>query len=176
MSLNPLCCYKATSHQPNTTIFFLNSVRLLIYWFMSSPMARDVITGLCVISGFLRCVNDIWAFFFLDFTRCRLIISYRRFGTIYHSHLRGSFLIWAVWFNTPLLFWCQYWRNVEGSAILSDICTDMFHLRKKLMFPWPCLLANDQLDAQIFNKFITILYMFWAISCSSWGGQILLTL
>jgi len=37
-------------------------------------------------------------------------------------------------------------------------------------------LANDQLDAQILNTFITILcmYMFRAISCSSSGGQILL--
>ena len=37
-------------------------------------------------------------------------------------------------------------------------------------------LANDQLDAQVFNTFITILYMymFWAISCSSSGGQIVL--
>ena len=38
-------------------------------------------------------------------------------------------------------------------------------------------LANDQLDAQIFNTYITILhmYMFRAISCSSTGGQIVLT-
>jgi len=38
-------------------------------------------------------------------------------------------------------------------------------------------LDNDQLDAQIFNTFITILYMymFRAISCSSSGGQIVLT-
>jgi hypothetical protein len=38
-------------------------------------------------------------------------------------------------------------------------------------------LANDQFDAQIFNTFITILYMymFLAISCSSSGGQIVLT-
>jgi len=37
-------------------------------------------------------------------------------------------------------------------------------------------LANDQLDAQIFNIFITLLYMymFRAISCSSSGGQIVL--
>jgi uncharacterized membrane protein YobD (UPF0266 family) len=37
-------------------------------------------------------------------------------------------------------------------------------------------LANDQLDAQIFNTFITILYLylFWAISCSSSGGHIVL--
>jgi hypothetical protein len=39
-------------------------------------------------------------------------------------------------------------------------------------------LANDQLDAQIFSTFITILYMyvFRAISCSSSGGQIVLML
>jgi hypothetical protein len=37
-------------------------------------------------------------------------------------------------------------------------------------------LANDQLDTQIFNTFITIPYMcmFRAISCSSSGGQIVL--
>src|SRR5215475_4582580 len=37
-------------------------------------------------------------------------------------------------------------------------------------------LANDQLDAQIFKTFITILYMymFRAISCSSSGGQTVL--
>jgi len=37
-------------------------------------------------------------------------------------------------------------------------------------------LANDQLDAQIFNTFITIpyVYMFRAISFSSSGGQIVL--
>ena len=37
-------------------------------------------------------------------------------------------------------------------------------------------LANDQLDAQIFNTFITVLYMymFRAVSCSSSGGQIVL--
>ena len=36
---------------------------------------------------------------------------------------------------------------------------------------------NDQLNAQIFNAFITILYMymFRAISCSSSGGQIVLS-
>jgi len=37
-------------------------------------------------------------------------------------------------------------------------------------------LANNQLDAQILNTFITFLYMymFRAISCSSSGGQIVL--
>jgi hypothetical protein len=38
-------------------------------------------------------------------------------------------------------------------------------------------LANDQLDAQVFNTFIITLfmYMFRAISCSSSGGKIVLT-
>jgi hypothetical protein len=38
-------------------------------------------------------------------------------------------------------------------------------------------LANDQLDTKIVNTFITVLYMymFRAISCSSLGGQIVLT-
>jgi hypothetical protein len=38
-------------------------------------------------------------------------------------------------------------------------------------------LANDQLDAQFFSTFVTILYMyvFRAVSCSSSGGQIVLT-
>ena len=35
-------------------------------------------------------------------------------------------------------------------------------------------LANNQLEAQIFNTLITILYMFRAISCSSSGGKIVL--
>ena len=35
-------------------------------------------------------------------------------------------------------------------------------------------LENDQLDAQVFNTFITILYMFRAISCLTSGGQIVL--
>ena len=44
------------------------------------------------------------------------------------------------------------------------------------MRPVILTLANDQLDAQIFNTFITILYMYMlrAISCSSSGGQIVL--
>ena len=36
-------------------------------------------------------------------------------------------------------------------------------------------LGNDQLNEQFFNTFITILYMFQAISCSSSGGEIVLT-
>ena len=46
-----------------------------------------------------------------------------------------------------------------------------------LMFCWPCILANDQIDAQIFKTLIRILYMymFWAISCSSSEGEVVLT-
>jgi hypothetical protein len=35
-------------------------------------------------------------------------------------------------------------------------------------------LIKDQVDAQMFNTFITILYIFRAISCSFSGGQIVL--
>jgi len=56
--------HKAMSYQPKATTFFLlSSVRLLIYWYMSSLMAHDAVTGLCVVSCFLRRVNDIWALF-----------------------------------------------------------------------------------------------------------------
>jgi hypothetical protein len=43
-----------------------------------------------MISGFRRDVNEICAFFGGDFTQRRMVIPYRRFGTTYHSHLRGS--------------------------------------------------------------------------------------
>jgi len=36
-------------------------------------------------------------------------------------------------------------------------------------------LASEQLDAQIFNAFITVLYMFQAISFSPSGSQFVLT-
>ena len=53
-----------------------------------------------------------------------------------------------------LLLLCLHGMNMGGTIFLT--------------------LANDQLDAQIFNTFITILYMymFRAISCSFSGGQI----
>ena len=59
----------------------------------------------------------------------------------------------------------------------------LFHFNKHVSFVYVSLtvlptitLSNDQLDAQILNIFITILYMymFRAISCSSSGGQIVL--
>jgi hypothetical protein len=55
------------------------------------------------------------------------------------------------------------------------LCAHLYTL-PKVIFTEACstTLANDQLDAQIFNTFITILYMymFRGISCSSSGGQI----
>jgi len=53
------------------------------------------------------------------------------------------------------------------------------HLQHKLIGLYLSItLPNEQLDAQIFNTFITILYMymFRAIPCSSSGGQIVLVL
>jgi hypothetical protein len=52
----------------------------------------------------------------------------------------------------------------------------VFNFDVSLIMHVSITLANDQLDAQIFNMFITIpyMYMFRAISCSSSGGQIVL--
>jgi len=64
-------------------------------------------------------------------------------------------------------------------AILMDFSTAVMvthDLASTLRYIKCVTLANDQLDAQIFDIFITILYMymFRAISCSSSGGQIVL--
>ena len=55
--------------------------------------------------------------------------------------------------------------------VTTNICSDVL-----LTVRLSITLANDQLDAQIFNTFITILYMymFRAISCSSSEDQIVL--
>jgi hypothetical protein len=54
----------------------------------------------------------------------------------------------------------------------------IFYRLRKLLYEMhlSTTLANDQVDAQFFNTFITILYMymFRALSCSSSGGQTVL--
>ena len=59
---------------------------------------------------------------------------------------------------------------------VSVILSSTFFFYVSLTVHLSITLANDQLNAQIFNTFITILYMymFRAISCSSSGGQIVL--
>jgi len=62
------------------------------------------------------------------------------------------------------------WNTTHpATGLLTDLNSTAFSYSR-------LTLANDQLDAQIFNTFITILYMymFRAISCSSSGGQIVL--
>jgi hypothetical protein len=56
------------------------------------------------------------------------------------------------------------------------VVSNIFFFNVSLTVNLSITLANDQLDAQIFNTFVTILYMymFRAISCSSSGGQIVL--
>ena len=74
------------------------------------------------------------------------------------------------------IVWLCFVSDIVWLCFVSDIvwlCFDVsltVHLSKTL--------ANGQLDAQIFNTFITILYMymFRAISRSSSGAQIVLTL
>jgi len=64
-----------------------------------------------------------------------------------------------------------YFHKVKGDILqIWDNCFDV-----SLTVHLSITLANDQLDAHFFkNTFITILYMFRAISCSSSGGQIVL--
>ena len=60
----------------------------------------------------------------------------------------------------------------KGDIIHNSLC------RPQLLSIRRITLTNDQFNAKIFNTFITVLYMymFRAISCSSSGGQIVLTL
>ena len=71
----------------------------------------------------------------------------------------------------PLLF-TSAWSD---SCCRSVICM-IINCNVSLAVHLSITLANDQLDAQIINTFITILYMymFRTIPCSSSGGQIVL--
>jgi len=67
-------------------------------------------------------------------------------------------------------------KHVEDAALIFVIIMTVHYVGVKngALCNEVQLLANDQLDAQIFNTFIIIRYMFRAISCSSSGGQIVL--
>jgi len=90
-------------------------------------------------------------------------------------------------FNCMFHFWtdgpmyvCMYtvcMQKLETDNLLRTLwCILMAFCFVSLTMHLSITLANDQLDAQIFNTFITILYtyMFRAISCSSSGGKIVL--
>ena len=71
------------------------------------------------------------------------------------------------------------WNLEVSSTFLENLrvpVLDFFYV--SLTVHLSITLATDQLNAQIFNTFITFLYMyiFRAISCSSSGGQTVLTL
>jgi hypothetical protein len=78
--------------------------------------------------------------------------------------------------SEPLLGCLQLW--LHWNCILKNMSQLNYSLNFDVLLTMhlSITLANDQLDAQIFNTFITLLYMymFWAISCSSSGGQIVL--
>jgi hypothetical protein len=69
-------------------------------------------------------------------------------------------------------------KHVKGAALIFVLIMTVHYVGVKNggLCNEVHVLANDQLDAQIFNTFITILYMymFRAISCLSSGGQIVL--
>ena len=69
-----------------------------------------------------------------------------------------------------------YYYAVCGRMFMSSVFSVLVCWWSACDCLWTQTLANDQLDAQIFNTFITILYMymFRAISCSSSGGQTVL--
>jgi hypothetical protein len=84
------------------------------------------------------------------------------------------------------------WTNVYMYVCMYNVCMQKLETDNLLRTLWCILMAfcfvlfcwlylsitlgNDQLDAQIFNTFITILYMymFRTISCSSSGDKIVL--
>jgi hypothetical protein len=80
--------------------------------------------------------------------------------------------------ETPALLNMKYTRYWLFRSSVFNIYIYIFMLRWKIVVSLTVhlsiTLANDQFDAQIFNTFITFLYMymFRAISCSSSGGQI----
>ena len=92
--------------------------------------------------------------------------SLRHFGHTSTSAVLRDCLYWNVIYQTA--------RRPNRYTVNSPVSFfDLF-----LTVHLNITLANNQLDAQILNTFTTILYvyMFRAISCSSSGGQIILTL
>ena len=81
--------------------------------------------------------------------------------------------LWAFCYR----FW-QFYKTISHDQIkhIQLSCMGFLFSDVSLTVRLSITLANDQFDAQIFNTFITILYMymFRAISCSSSGGQIVL--
>ena len=80
------------------------------------------------------------------------------------------------------------WLQLYGVQIVYDLNAEIKYIYIYFFFVRVCVCVsltvhrsktsdNDQINTQIFNTFITILYtyMFRAISCSSSGGQIVLT-
>jgi len=115
---------------------------------------------------------------------------------LWHEYGQLS-LSWQLYINIFVLMYhsvlfrskmhCKYLRGNKNTHIIlvkrhvekrSVLCVFFFFFGVSLTVHLSITLANDQLDAQIFHTFITILYMymFRAISCSSSGGQIVLTL
>jgi len=100
---------------------------------------------------------------------------------------------WRVWSSSVAIETQQYYifcivvellvslstmqPEITSSCKLPDFLSD-FNQTGMSWTHFSITLVNNQLDAQIFNTFITVLYMymFRAISCSSSGGQIVLTL
>ena len=87
-----------------------------------------------------------------------------------YGNRESKYICEAKWCKEYCMISCARSSEETGKVAVGILYQILF------LFRWPCILANDQLNAQIFNTFIIILYMhmFRAVSCSSSGGQIVL--
>jgi hypothetical protein len=121
--------HKATSHKPNTTtIFFVKfySIADLLVYVNSDGTWRN--NWLCVISGFLRRVNDFCTLSgYYAVHNGSFIASFRDNLSVLSSRFVNMGCV--IWDSTVVLMSVLMQRGI--SAILSDICTDMFYFKKK---------------------------------------------
>jgi len=79
--------------------------------------------------------------------------------------------------NVKFIFSCTIFHNSDMFRSVLVFLIDLIKIRNfdvSLIVRLSINFVNDQLDAQIFNTFITIFYIFPAISCSFLGCQIVL--
>jgi hypothetical protein len=120
-------------------------------------------------------VYCLFIYFFLAIVDWAEIVNVVIWGSSLAVSCCADIFEWGLW-------QCSL-QDVMGGALNSPClfiavcsCKIVFISAQKYVTILTVTLANDQLDAQIFNTFITFLYMymFRAICCSSLGGQIVL--
>jgi hypothetical protein len=100
----------------------------------------------------------------------------RNFGVpqLHSTHPKKTYFF-LFYLTSHLVNWWSAPKIWIQSLFRGHVLGTFLYFRTSCQLSWIFIsLANDQLEAQILKLFITILYMFRAISCSSSGGQILL--